>query len=201
MKKYLIAVLVSTLILTSCASVPDKEVSNNSPTEIKQAEQSSSITSKAKSEETIDNSYFGQYQMSDEGFSMYVQDNVIDKSYEAETTQFQQSNEFSTQGWIALESKYIEIWDNELNNIYNKLLEKLNEKEQKELREAQKGWLQYHIKESEFVVESWNDLGLGSQGKVQLSMSQKSRIRQRTLQLMEYYFMVGGDVEFSYKGE
>jgi uncharacterized protein YecT (DUF1311 family) len=139
--------------------------------------------------------------MSDEGFSMYVQDNVIDKSYEAETTQFQQSNEFSTQGWIALESKYIEIWDNELNNIYNKLLEKLNEKEQKELREAQKGWLQYHIKESEFVVESWNDLGLGSQGKVQLSMSQKARIRQRTLQLMEYYFMVGGDVEFSYKGE
>ncbi|HYE10801.1 MAG TPA: lysozyme inhibitor LprI family protein [Patescibacteria group bacterium] len=201
MKKYLIAVLVSTLILTSCASVPDKEVSNNSPTEIKQAEQSSSITSMAKSEGTIDNSYFGQYQMSDEGFSMYVQDNVIDKNYEAETTQFQQSNEFSTQGWIALESKYIEIWDNELNNIYNKLLEKLNEKEQKELREAQKGWLQYHIKESEFVVESWNDLGLGSQGKVQLSMSQKARIRQRTLQLMEYYFMVGGDVEFSYKGE
>ena len=201
MKKYLIAVLVSTLILTSCASVPDKEVSNNSPTEIKQAEQSSSITSMAKSEGTIDNSYFGQYQMSDEGFSMYVQDNVIDKNYETETTQFQQSNEFSTQGWIALESKYIEIWDNELNNIYNKLLEKLNEKEQKELREAQKGWLQYHIKESEFVVESWNDLGLGSQGKVQLSMSQKARIRQRTLQLMEYYFMVGGDVEFSYKGE
>ncbi|MDF2523864.1 MAG: hypothetical protein K0R31_1505 [Clostridiales bacterium] len=204
MKKYLIAVLASSLILTSCARIPDREVPKDSPIEVKQAEQSSSITSKtniAKSEGNMDSSYFGQYQMSDEGFSKYVEDNAIDKNYEIETTQFQKSSEFSTQGWITLEGKYIEIWDNELNAIYNKLLEKLNEKEQEKLREAQKGWLQYHMYESAFIVEAWDDLGLGSQGKVQLSMAQKTRIRERTLMLMEYYFMLGGDVEFLYKGE
>lgn len=66
--------------------------------------------------------------------------------------------------------------------------------------ESQKGWLQYHTKESEFIVESWEDLGLGSQGRVQSAMSIKSRIRERTLQLMEYYFMLGEEVTFLYKG-
>jgi len=56
------------------------------------------------------------------------------------------------------------------------LLKKLNEKEQEKLRESQKGWLQYHTKESEFIVESWNTLGIGSQGRVQSAMAIKTRI-------------------------
>jgi uncharacterized protein YecT (DUF1311 family) len=40
------------------------------------------------------------------------------------------------------------------------LIKKLNEKEQRKLREAQKGWLDFHIHESEFVRESWDNLDL-----------------------------------------
>lgn len=40
-----------------------------------------------------------------------------------------------------------------------------NDEEQEKLRKAQRGWLQFHTQEPEFVHEAWNDLGFGSQGK------------------------------------
>ena len=152
-------------------------------------------------QEQIDYSYFGQYQMSDEGFSQYVKDNAIDRDYKIELDKLQNSSSFNTQSWVGIEGKYTDIWDEELNNIYNKLLNKLNEKEKEKLLNAQKGWLQFHISEAEFINETWNDLQLGSQGRVQSIMSVKNRIRERTLQLMEYYYMLGGKVEFLYQGE
>jgi len=150
-------------------------------------------------EQPVD-SYYGQYQMADEGFSSLVKDNKIDRDYNTESANFQKSPEFSTQGWVELESRYKELWDKELNNTYNKLIKELNEAEQKKLLEAQKVWLQFHTNESAFVLETWENLGLGSQGRVQLVMAEKERIRKRTLQLMEYYNMLGGEVEFLYKG-
>jgi len=203
MRKYLIILLVLSLTLTSCVNVTKSKVPNNTQPETDLTQQISPVPAKDdnnKSDGNIENSYFGQYQMSDEGFSKYVKDNSIDKDYDVELTNLQESPEFSTQGWIELESKYIDAWDKELNNTYNNLLEKLNEKEQEKLREAEKGWLQYHTKESEFITESWDDLGLGSQGRVQAAMLVKSRIRERSLQLMEYYFMLGEEVAFLYKG-
>lgn len=150
-------------------------------------------------EQTVD-PYFGQYQMTDEGFSGLVKDNAIDRDYEAEWDKFQKSQEFSTRGWIELEARYKELWDKELNNTYNKLMKELNEAEKQKLLETQAGWVQFHIKESEFVEAAWEELGLGSQGRVQLVTAEKGRIRERTLQLMEYCNMLGGDIEFLYKG-
>lgn len=197
------AIILALLILTSCTKAPaSKETSKVEPT-TKSVQQGNIITSKddnTNNQENNDNFYFGQYQMAEEGFSQNVKDNAIDRDYKIESNKFQKSSEFTTQGWVELEGKYIKIWDSELNNTYNMLLNKLNDKETEKLRNAQKGWLQYHINESEFINESWDDLGLGSQGRVQLIISVKDRIRQRTLQLMEYYYMLGGEVEFLYKG-
>jgi uncharacterized protein YecT (DUF1311 family) len=198
MKRFLVLMLILTLILTSCGNINESNEPVNSLPEANQPKPVNPTPS--EEDDNIDNSYFGQYQMSEDGFSKYVKDNVIDRDYEAELAVFQESAEFNTQSWVELESKYIEIWDKELNNIYNNLLKKLNTKEQEKLREAQKGWLQYHTKESEFVAESWEDFGLGSQGRVQSAMAIKNRIRERTLHLMEYYFMLGEDVVFLYKG-
>jgi uncharacterized protein YecT (DUF1311 family) len=203
MRRYLVLILVLSLILTSCAKVNESKEPINTQPEINQPQQvapTPTVEVDIKKDNNIDTSYFGQYQMSDEGFSKYVQDNAIDKDYEVEATKFQASPEFNTQGGVELESKYIDLWDKELNNTYNNLIKKLNVKAQEKLRESQKGWLQYHTKESEFIVESWDDLGLGSQGRVQSAMAVKSRIRQRVLQLMEYNFMLGEEVVFLYKG-
>ncbi len=144
--------------------------------------------------------YFGQYQMADKGFSSLVKDNAIDRDYETEWDKFQKSQEFSTRGWMELEARYKELWDKELNNTYNKLMKVLNEEEKKKLLEAQDGWVKFHINESEFVEAAWEELGLGSQGRIQLVTAEKDRIRERTLQLMEYFNMSGGEIEFLYKG-
>lgn len=80
-----------------------------------------------------------------------LNNNPIDLDYEVEFKELNQSKNFSTFAEVELESKYIKLWDTELNAIYNKLLSKLNPKEKEVLIESQKGWLQYHMKESEFV--------------------------------------------------
>ena len=78
----------------------------------------------------------------------------------------------------------------------------MNDKEKDMLTESQKGWLQHHLKESEFVSQTFylRDEGpiLGSQGRVQTQQAVKGRLRERTLELMEYYFMLGNNVEFMY---
>jgi hypothetical protein len=40
----------------------------------------------------------------------------------------------------------------------------------------------------------------GSQGKVQIQQAIKGRLRVRTLELLEYYSLLGNDIEFEYTG-
>jgi uncharacterized protein YecT (DUF1311 family) len=144
----------------------------------------------------------GNYAMSDE-FVNIIKENPIDKDYRIETENLSNSSESSTNSWIQLEGKYYSIWDDELNAVYKKLLSKLNEDEQKLLIEAQKGWLQFHINDPKFVTEVFynRESGsiLGTQGYISMMSLEKRRIRERTIELMEYYYMLGNNVEFEYK--
>ncbi|KAA2301665.1 DUF1311 domain-containing protein, partial [Clostridioides difficile] len=80
----------------------------------------------------------------------------IDHDYEVEFNEAQNSKEsITTMGRGALESKYTEIWDKELNQIYKKLLSKLDEEPREALIESQKEWLQYHLKETKFVEKTF----------------------------------------------
>ena len=142
---------------------------------------------------------YGVYDMTGELVNK-LNNNSIDLDYEVKFKELNQSKNFSTLAQVELESKYTKLWDTELNAIYNKLLSKLNPKEKEALLESQKGWLQYHLKESEFVNQVFNlrDSGpvFGSQGRVQMQQAIKGRIRERTLELMEYYSLLGNDVQF-----
>ncbi|OPG99582.1 hypothetical protein B2I21_00895 [Chryseobacterium mucoviscidosis] len=129
--------------------------------------------------------------------------NPIDHDYKVEFNEFQNSKEIiTTLGWGALESKYTEIWDKELNQIYKKLLSKLDREPREALIESQKEWLQYHLKETKFVEKTFIYNGyLGSKGSVSLVTVIRERIRERTLQLFEYRYLLDGEVEFLYQSK
>lgn len=146
---------------------------------------------------------YGVYDMKGELLDK-LNNNPIDVNYEVEFKELNQSEIFSTSAQVELESKYTKLWDTELNAIYNKLLSKLNPKEKELLIQSQKGWLQHHMKESEFVNQVFNlrESGpvFGSQGRVQMQQAINGRIRERTLELMEYYSLLGNDVQFVFIG-
>ncbi|WP_145147012.1 MULTISPECIES: lysozyme inhibitor LprI family protein [Paenibacillus] len=129
--------------------------------------------------------------------------NPIDHDYEVEFNEFQNSKEIiTTLEWGALESKYTEIWDKELKQIYKKLLSKLDEEPREALIESQKEWLQYHSRESKFVEKTFINNGyLGSQGSVSLGKVIRERIRERTMQLFEYRYLLDAEVEFLYQSK
>ena len=129
--------------------------------------------------------------------------NPIDHDYEVEFNEFQNSKEIiTTLEWGAFESKYTEIWDKELNQIYKTLLSKLDREPREALIESQKEWLQYHLKETKFVEETFIYNGyLGSRGSVSLTTAIRERIRERTMQLFEYRYLLDGEVEFVYQSK
>lgn len=126
--------------------------------------------------------------------------NPIDHDYEVEFNEFQNAKEIiTTLEWGAFESKYTEIWDKELNQIYKMLLSKLDKEPREALIESQKEWLQYHLREIKFVEETFIYNGyLGSKGPVSLTTAIRERIRERTMQLFEYRYLLDGEVEFVY---
>lgn len=144
----------------------------------------------------------GNYELKGEFYDEMLR-NPIDHDYEVEVNEFQNSEEIiTTLEWGALESKYTEIWDKELNQIYKKLLSKLDREPREALIESQKEWLQYHLKETKFVEETFIYNGyLGSRGPVSLATVIKERIRERTMQLFEYRYLLDGEVEFLYQSK
>ena len=130
--------------------------------------------------------------------------NPIDKDYEDELERLNESKEFTTQSYLEIEYKYARLWDVELNSIYQKLLSVLEKEEQTLLREAQRGWLQFHEKETEFYYEVFYGRSsgpvLGSLGIMQEALKYRERIRQRTFELMMHYYNLGYEITFEYKG-
>ncbi|MBU5345835.1 lysozyme inhibitor LprI family protein [Paenibacillus lautus] len=143
----------------------------------------------------------GNYELTGEFYDKMLR-NPIDHDYEVEFNEFQNSKEITTLGWGALESKYTEIWDKELNQIYKKLLSKLDKEPREALIESQKEWLQYHLRETKFVEKTFINNGyLGSQGSVSLGRVIRERNRERTMRLFEYRYLLDGEVEFLYQSK
>ncbi|MGO4111018.1 lysozyme inhibitor LprI family protein [Paenibacillus sp. YAF4_2] len=144
----------------------------------------------------------GNYDLTREFYDEMLR-NPIDHDYKVEFNESQNSKEIiTTLGWGALESKYTEIWDKELNQIYKKLLSKLDREPREALIESQKEWLQYHLRETKFVEKTFINNGyLGSQGSVSLGTVIRERIRERTIQLFEYRYLLDGEVEFLYQSK
>lgn len=179
------------------SELPPNVVSTGNGTESKEITEGRSDPS---NNEVLSKS-IGNYDLTGEFYDEMLR-NPIDRDYEVEFNELQNSDEVTTLGWGALESKYTEIWDKELNQIYKKLLSKLDREPREALIESQKEWLQYHLKETKFVEKTFIDNGyLGTQGSVSLGKVIKERIRERTMQLFEYRYLLDGKVEFLYQSK
>lgn len=194
MKRMLLILLIGILSLAGCQSAQDPNSADQN--------RSDPQTPTAEEQKPILGNY-GVYDMTGE-FIEQVHSNPIDRDYQDELDKLHNSPDFTTQDWVELEDKYAKIWDHELNVIYQKLLTKLNETEKATLIQAQKGWLQFHLAESDFVAQTFygrpDGAIFGSQGRVQMVSALSQRLRDRTLQLMEYYSLLDGEVEFAYTG-
>lgn len=195
---YLGLVIALCFLLTSCGK--EAASANSVDTETGSGRANNQISSQSGQINRTAN--YGVYDMSGE-FATKVNNNPLDRDYNAELKKLNQSKDFSTLAMVEFEAKYAKIWDAELNAIYKKLLAKLNPQEKEVLIESQKGWLQYHLKESEFVNQVFylRESGqiFGTQGKVQIQQAIKGRLRTRTLELLEYYSLLGNDIEYEYK--
>lgn len=181
------------------SELPPEAVSTGDGTELKEITEGLSDTANNKK---ILPMSIGNLDLKGEFYDEMLR-NPIDHDYEVEFNEAQNSKEIiTTMGWGALESKYTEIWDKELNQIYKELLSKLDEEPREALIESQKEWLQYHLRETKFVEKTFINNGyLGSQGSVSLGTVIRERIRERTMQLFEYRYLLDGEVEFLYQSK
>jgi len=77
-------------------------------------------------------------------------------------------------------------WDAELNKTFKLLLAKLDSSEQKELRESQRQWIIYKDKEIKFFTDIYGKRD-GTMWNLAISDKQMQLIRQRTIELLDYY--------------
>lgn len=100
---------------------------------------------------------------------------------------------------MALEIKYTRFWEKEMNNAYNHLLDILDSEDKENLIASQKSWLEHVADDFTFVKDKFIDTGyLGSQGKVQIQTVCRKKAKQRTIELMEYIYILEEDVNFIY---
>lgn len=216
MKGKILLLFFITIVLSSCQNISQSTTLNSETKSIMNSERPPDAVSTGhgtESEEITEGRLdpskdevltmsIGNYELKGEFYDEMLR-NPIDHDYEVELNELINSKEINTTlGWGALEGKYTEIWDKELNQIYKKLLSKLDREPREALIESQKEWLQYHLKETKFVEETFIYNGyLGSRGSVSLATDIKERIRERTMQLFEYRYLLDGKVEFVYQSE
>ncbi|MCA1295417.1 DUF1311 domain-containing protein [Paenibacillus sp. alder61] len=215
MKGKILLLFFITIVLSSCQNISQSTTLNSETKSIMNSELPPDVVSTGNGTESKDitegrsdpsnnevlSISVGNYDLTGEFYDEMLR-NPIDRDYEVEFNELQNSDEVTTLGWGALESKYTEIWDKELNQIYKKLLSKLDREPREALIESQKEWLQYHLKETKFVEKTFIDNGyLGTQGSVSLGKVIKERTRERTMQLFEYRYLLDGKVEFLYQSK
>ncbi|MDR9856189.1 lysozyme inhibitor LprI family protein [Paenibacillus sp. VCA1] len=216
MKDKILLLFFITIMFSSCQNISQSTTLNSKTKSIMNSERppdvvstGNGIESKEITEGRSDPSNnevlsmsIGNYDLKGEFYDEMLR-NPIDHDYEVELNELINSKENNTTlGWGALEGKYTEIWDKELNQIYKKLLSKLDREPREALIESQKEWLQYHLKETKFAEKTFINNGyLGSRGSVSLATVIRERIRERTMQLFEYRYLLDGEVEFLYQSQ
>ncbi|GGH20045.1 lysozyme inhibitor LprI family protein [Paenibacillus segetis] len=216
MKGKILLLFFTTIVLSACQNISQSTTLNSETKSIMNSELTPDVVSTGNGTESKEITEGHSDPSNNEGLFMSIGTydltgefrdemlrNPIDHDYEVEFNEFQNSKEIiTTLGWGALESKYTEIWDKELNQIYKKLLSKLDREPREALIESQKEWLLYHLGETKFVEKTFINNGyLGSQGSVSLGTVIRERIRERTMQLFEYRYLLDGEVEFLYQSK
>lgn len=139
---------------------------------------------------------YGAYDMSGD-FTQELDQNPLDRDYKLEL-----AITGSMKDMHQLEAKYINLWDRELNVIYQRLLARLDDERKDLLIDAQVGWLQWHTRENEYLSKTFAQFPkYGTLQPLLQARAFKSRLRERTLELMEYYYLECGEkADFDYNG-
>ena len=100
----------------------------------------------------------------------------------------------STAEAVDAQVKTYEAWDKEMNIVYKKLINKIEEIEKKygeeykgfkaSLIKTQKSWIEFRDNEGDF---SQRPFGRGSMGRVVRAGTRSEMTKDRTLELAEYY--------------
>lgn len=94
----------------------------------------------------------------------------------------------STMGMCAAYSQAANEWDKELNNVYKKLMKVLDKNKQNKLKEAQRLWVTYKMKNDEIsmAIPTCYE-GYGTVVQVQIPEMKMNTVKYRTLELNTYY--------------
>lgn len=89
-------------------------------------------------------------------------------------------------GMISCLEKAEMSWDAELNKTFKLLLAKLDSSDQRRLRETQRQWIVYKDREIAFFTELYGKKD-GTMWNLAISDRRVQLIRQRTVELFDYY--------------
>lgn len=111
--------------------------------------------------------------------SSYDREHWIDKS-------FNECEWVTNIEWNECISKHLALWNKELENIYNSLLQKIDNDQKEKLTQSQNNW-EHQIALDQSFMYSFNDLTVrvGREGQILSSIHFMNKVRDRTLELEE----------------
>ena len=99
----------------------------------------------------------------------------------------------STAGMIKCSGKAYEMWDKEMNKVYQELMKKLSPEEKELLKESQKQWLKFRDSEFRFLDKFFE--GYGTILPVLKAGEKISIIKERTKRLDSYLFYINEAID------
>ena len=92
----------------------------------------------------------------------------------------------TTQDYVNAYAAYERFLDEELNNAYRSLMDRLDEKARERLIQSQENWLKYRETEFEFIVTNWSIENFGSSSAISRGAYRTTLIRDRVILLLHY---------------
>lgn len=187
MKRLLVMLVLATLMLTACGSSEnenkkdevvvkstsvktiDKEnqgknykenKKENKKDDSKEIKMEKEDTTKENSEKNMAEEGKENEEILEEYIDL-LKENPIGLDYSVEYEILNEPGNYTDKAVGEFNRKYFDIWDAELNAIYNKLLEVLRDEEKELLIESQKGWLKFHLNDPEFAFKTFRERETG----------------------------------------
>ncbi len=139
----------------------------------------------------IDYESFDRYQIGngESKFDLFFQQNIIDKNYISEL-----SNATTTQEFIAVEKKYLGLWQEELKKSIDSFQLILSDSEKESLVQTQKEWEEYM--KSRFLFEDHiltDSVPMGSSSKWLFISQQREAYRERVALVKYLHYLLESD--------
>lgn len=193
MRKFLILCLVI-LILSGCTQNANSESSGTDKETPSSLSDTPPVNTETEEKRSYDSSLF-LWDTPPE-FKEYLYSNQIDIDMEREENE---SGMYKTSDINNFCVKYYDIWNNEMNIVYENLIEQLSGEAKSKLEKSQEAW----VTEEQYSSSLWYDIfelskGYGTGDAAMVCLQRVDRIRKRTFLLAEYQYWLTGDFVFSY---